>query len=201
MIIILEGIDGAGKTSLARSLHEKFIQNDIPSDFISFPSNSEVGKLSNRLLSEEIDGINENHRFCVSISDMINELYKKDGIINKSKNGQFVICDRFFTSTEVYQSVICQEIMQAAKEIIFYDCFDILIFFLDVSPEEAEKRRKNRTNAELYENTSKLKKVYKTYKEKISEYSRDMCFIISEKNSIKENVDKIYEVCMSKANW
>lgn len=200
MIVVLEGIDGAGKTTLARSLHEKFFNNGIPSDYFSFPSNSEVGEISNRLLSEKIDGINEYHRFCLSISDIINELYRSGGIIDKSNSGRLVICDRFFLSTEVYQSEICQEAIQAAKEMVFMECSNILIFFLDVSPDEAEKRRKKRPVVELYEDTSKLKKVYQTYKEKISEYHHDRCFIISEKNSIKENVEIIYEVCMSKMN-
>ena len=91
MIIMLEGIDGAGKTSVAKALQEKLGDGTV---VMKFPSKWMAGVL---------DGTTGMSTVFSHMLDMSFEMYKT--MRNAVKEGKHVIFDRFWVSTIVYQGI------------------------------------------------------------------------------------------------
>ena len=96
VFIVLEGIDGSGKTTLAKSLKEKLEAKGYKTQLTAEPTSGPVGSL---LRSEKIgDPKAETLLFVADRSCHTSE------IIELLDNGISVISDRYYASTLAYQS-------------------------------------------------------------------------------------------------
>jgi len=102
MLITLEGIEGSGKTTQAKMLEEFLKAEGHTVTLTREPGWGHLGKLIRTLILEErdlrLDPMAELFLFCADRAQHV-----KDFIEPKLKNGEVVICDRFFDSTVVYQ--------------------------------------------------------------------------------------------------
>lgn len=105
ILIVLEGNDGAGKTTLSKKLVGMInILNDIdvPAYYVRTPGGTEVGEvLRNILLDPEYDICNmaEAFLFQAQLAQCIMQV-----ILPSLKKGHIVICDRLVFSTLAYQA-------------------------------------------------------------------------------------------------
>jgi dTMP kinase len=100
-IIVIEGIDGAGKATQAKLLKDALEKNGKTVSMYSYPDYSSVyGERIKSFLYKKIT-LKVDELFMLYIIDMIKD---KSRIIESVKKGDYVVIDRFFFSTIAYQS-------------------------------------------------------------------------------------------------
>jgi dTMP kinase len=139
VFICFEGIDGAGKSTQARMLHERLQAQSVPVELVADPGTTRVGKAIREILLDNEAPIAPAAQMLL-FSAARAELAAY--ISAQLKDGVTVICDRWLLSTLVYQGEInripADLILQIFKETsrISPD----LCFLLEISPEESRAR-------------------------------------------------------------
>lgn len=154
--IVIEGIDGAGKSTQAREIVKRFINNNTKAVFEKTPTDGEIGKLIRRFLTDK-NYPNAQTMSHLFIADMI-EFVKK---LPDLTNNNYVVCDRYLFSTIAYQSIGF-----AFRRIVdMFAGFPLpeFLFYLDINPQISLERIKNR-DKDIYENIDFLEKVKNNYK-------------------------------------
>ena len=162
--IVIEGIDGAGKTTQIELLAEKLRAEGRTVHVTAEPTVS----VSGGLLRDALGGIS-NRTACemaaLFVLDRIFHNVNPGGINAMLERGIDVICDRYYYSSLAYQG--SQTDFEWVKNMNL-GCPEIripdLCIFLDLAPEESLKRiSKGRTTTELYENLDTLESVRKRF--------------------------------------
>jgi dTMP kinase len=148
MFIVIEGLDGTGKSTIAKALAEA-----IGAEMLSTP-----GREFNNI-REQIDSIyQDNHQArqlfymstVVSISEQVREL------ISKGKN---VIVDRYWLSTQVYHQWKSEnnhfELIEVENKILIPD----ITLYLHLPLEQRKKRLRERKSNSLEDNLTLTKSV------------------------------------------
>jgi len=164
--ICIEGIDGSGKTTICNLL-AKELKNSV---VIKEPSDFEIGNFIRNSLKEKKEFMN--NPFISSLLFFADRIYLKSKIQELKEKFDFVISDRCFLSTYVYQKALIKD---DRDKLIFEEIFNLLlkkveipdaIIILDVDVETAMDRMiKDGKDLSLYENKSFLEEVLKNYRE------------------------------------
>ena len=150
--IVLEGIDGCGKTTQLNKLAEWLPRSGLINNNNSLITTREPG---GTILGREIRDIILNNNKLNSPSILTELLlYAADRaehiskiILPGLKNGDWIISDRFSGSTLAYQGYgreINIDIIKNLENIVCQNIKPDLTFFLEISPEESILRRKNK---------------------------------------------------------
>jgi len=150
--IVLEGIDGCGKTTQINKLSEWLPKSGLINQNTTLIKTREPG---GSILGREIRDmiLNNNKKNTPSIlTELL--LYSADRAEHISKvilpalqNGNWIISDRFSGSTLAYQGYgreINIDIIKKLENIVCQNIRPDLTFFLEISPEESILRRKNK---------------------------------------------------------
>ena len=156
--VVFEGIDGSGKTSLARHLYNRLNEFGIPSIMLSEPTDSQVGKQIREILAGE-KKVDPKTMALLFAADRMEHVVGVNGICHHLNNRLAVIEDRYYLSSYAYQmkDMPLEWVMQInsqAKEIVKPDVH----IFIDASPEVClERIRKTRkTTSDIFENIETL---------------------------------------------
>ncbi len=147
-LIVLEGLDGAGTTTQARMLVERIRSSGVAAWSTSEPTGSPIGRLLRRVLAGEVKVTPETTAYLFA-SDRWEHVYGVGGIIEHHDAGEVVICDRYFYSSLVYQSIQCDENLVAQLNSRFPH--PGLLIFVDLATELSEQRLAGREHREIYE--------------------------------------------------
>lgn len=160
-LIILEGIDGAGKTTQAEllaahleSLGRRVVRTAEPT---SYPSGVALrAALGGRVKKSEWE------MAAMFVEDRIaHNLHPEDGLEALLASGADVICDRYYYSTLAYQGQStdyewCKTMNLGCAAIRRPD----LCIYLDLTPAQSlERIRRGRDSVEIYENEETLSRV------------------------------------------
>jgi len=150
--IVIEGIDGSGKTTQINQLSQWLIGTDlIPENnqlvITREPGGTKVGKLIRSLLLDTSkenspDSITELLLYAADRAQHVNEIIRPS--INK---GDWVISDRFCGSTLAYQGYgrkLDIDLIKDLEAIATQGISPDITFLLDIPVEESIKRRKSR---------------------------------------------------------
>lgn len=159
--IVFEGIDGSGKTTQTKLLHESLMALGIECILTFEPTKKNYGqKIRDSFTTERLTPQTELEYFTLDREEHLNEL-----VIPNLECGVHVISDRYYYSTAAYQG---------AREV--FDYKNILenqmakfmkpdiCFLLDIDINESSSRIDNRGQANSFENIDYLKKVYSIFK-------------------------------------
>ena len=149
--IVIEGIDGCGKTTQIDELSKWLPNSGLINKESKLIITREPG---GSLLGQKLRGLildnNENNKPS-SLAELL--LYSADRAEHVSKiispalnNNDWVISDRFSDSTLAYQGYgrnINLEIIKNIESIVCQGEYPDITFFLEISPEESILRRKN----------------------------------------------------------
>lgn len=161
--IVIEGIDGAGKTTISNIL-VKELKNSIT---IKEPSNSKIGEFIRNSLESKKEFMK--NYIISSLLFFADRIQLKEKIKKLREEYDYIISDRCFLSTYAYQNAL---IKNEEEKKIFNKIFNILLQFvempdaiiiLDVDVEVALERLKEKKKS-IYEEKEFLKKVLDNYR-------------------------------------
>lgn len=162
--IVIEGIDGSGKTTQIELLAEKLRREGRKVCVTAEPTSS----VSGGLLRDALGGIysrTECEMAALFVLDRIFHNVNPNGINAMTERGIDVVCDRYYYSSLAYQG--SRTSFEWVKNMNL-ECPEIRVpdicIFLDITPEESLKRiAKDRTSTELYEKKETLEAVRKRF--------------------------------------
>ena len=182
--LVLEGIDGSGKTTIAHKLKEKYERRGKHVLITREPTDYELGKYIRKYLntvtSRERDPVFEALIFAADRA-----LHIRRRILPHIERGYLVISDRYFYSSLAYQSINGID-FSWVLEVNKYMLIPNLAIFLDVTPDDAIKRIHHARN--VFEKKRFLEKVYNTYLEMVK---RGMLIKVDGNKNISEVVEEI----------
>ena len=159
-LIVIEGIDGSGKSTCAKNLAEKLNSINIKTIYTFEPTHSHYGaKLREGMLSEDLDAEEELLLFVKDRKEHIEYMIKP-----ALKEGYFIILDRYFYSSIAYQGakgIDINRIINMHKDFIIKP--DIVFIFhlpIDIALNRIISKR---GIADRFENETYLKKVDKIF--------------------------------------
>ena len=154
LFIVIEGIDGSGKTTQAKMLFKKLIRRGYRVALLAEPTGSVYGRK-----------IREKLREGNYTAEELYELFVKDRMLN-AKNiqsllrwGYIVILDRYYISTIAYQGaqgIPIDRILNDHKNLPQPD----IIIILDIDPVTALGRLKNKDTFETREFLERVREIY-----------------------------------------
>lgn len=159
-LIVIEGIDGSGKSTCAKNLAEKLNSINIKTIYTFEPTHSHYGaKLRDGMLSEDLDAEEELLLFVKDRKEHIEYMIKP-----ALEEGYFIILDRYFYSSIAYQGakgIDINRIINMHKDFIIKP--DIVFIFhlpIDIALNRIISKR---GIADRFENGTYLKKVDKIF--------------------------------------
>lgn len=186
-LIVIEGIDGSGKSTCAKNLSEKLNSINIKTIYTFEPTHSHYGaKLRDGMLSEDLDAEEELSLFVKDRKEHIEYMIKP-----ALEEGYFVILDRYFYSSIAYQGakgIDINRIIDIHKDFIIKP--DIVFVFhlpIDIALNRIISKR---GIVDRFENEAYLKKVDKIF------YSFNEPFIyhIDTDKDIKIINDELFDI-------
>ena len=164
LLIVLEGIDQCGKTTVSKLLKNKLEELNLKTIIQTFPDKSTlIGNVINSYLQGNTKLSPQESHLLYSL----NRHEKKSFMEEKLYNGYNIICDRYIFSGIAYSlanGLDYTYCLNTEQYLIKPD----LIFYFDISISETNKRRKS-LKTDIYETSnfqSKVKEAYSKIKNK-----------------------------------
>lgn len=194
--IVLEGIDGSGKSTQAEILAALLKKQGAHAYLTREPSDGVIGKLLRRALSGELQ-MSEQVMAALFAADRLEHLTNaQTGVLRYLKNDTQVICDRYYLSTYAYQSVAVDLdwTMALNKQAALMAKPDVHIF-LDIAVDTALARiARNREHMDIYETKERLEETRTRYLEVIEKLKdTENIVIINAEQSPEEIARDIWE--------
>jgi len=161
-LIVFEGIDGSGKTTVSKLFAKYLGENKINTSWFREPSDSKWGKKI-RKLADLKDSIPIEDEFQYFLKDRKWDV--KNNINPALKRGEIVILDRYYFSSACYQGARGLDVKKIIEENQKFSPEPDLLFLIDVDiPTAMERIKRSRiAEAKLFEKESFLLKVRKNY--------------------------------------
>ena len=160
---VFEGGDGSGTSTQLALLREKFAACPAagPFFFSTFePTGGEIGKLIRSALKND-PPLQAQTLARLFAADRNEHLYAPDGIVERCRRGELVVCDRYILSSLAYQGIECGLDLPQSLNSAF-PVPELLLFF-DIDPLVSQERLRGRPSLEIYEHLEFQKKVREQY--------------------------------------
>lgn len=199
--IVIEGLDGSGKTTQTKILTEKLQKKGITVVNQAEPTSHEFGKMCREVLSGRKKIRKSQLALLFTLDRIDHNKNSEDGIEQNINSGNTVISDRYYYSTLAYQGV---DVGMNWLKSLNLDCEDIrrpdLCIFLDLTPEKSMERinaNRSADEIEIYENEEYLANIRKRFYNVIETLKdRENIAVINADGSVDEVAAKIEEVVM-----
>lgn len=190
--ITIEGVDGAGKSSIISSIHNFLESRGEQVVLTREPGGTGLGdRLRELLLHHKMDLLSETLLMFASRAEHVQEVIRP-----ALKEGKWVICDRFTDSTLAYQSAgkgLPESKIKTLQTLVQEDLRPSLTFMLDV-PLHISKERLAKTNKNLdkfeRESDDFFQRVIQGYKN-IAKQDPNRCKLIDASGTQKDTVDSV----------
>lgn len=186
-LIVIEGIDGSGKSTCAKNLTEKLNSINIKTIYTFEPTHSHYGsKLRDGMLSEDLEAEEELLLFVKDRKEHIEYMIKP-----ALEEGYFIILDRYFYSSIAYQGakgIDINRIINMHKDFIIKP--DIVFIFhlpIDIALNRIISKR---GIADRFENETYLKKVDKIF----HSFNEPFIYHIDTNKDIKIINDELFNI-------
>lgn len=151
--ISFEGIEGCGKSTQARKLHEFFLSQKITAILTREPGGTEFSeKIREILLDEKIGKLTAKTELLLNFSARLEHV---EQLIKPAlKQSKIVISDRFFDSTYAYQGSalgLDYQMIDEVRKITIGDFVPDLTFLIDIPVKLALSRIQDRPENNRYE--------------------------------------------------
>jgi dTMP kinase len=163
LFVLLEGIDGTGKSTLAKGLYNHFQRQGIPAIMLAEPTRGKWGMKIREKLSGGLLGPEE--QVDLFIKDREDDV--KKNIIPSLRKNMMIIMDRYYFSNAAYQGAMGltpEEIIRENRKRGFPE--PDRVYLIDTDPETALERIRGRRDSdglEVFERRHFLEKVRGIY--------------------------------------
>lgn len=191
-LIVIEGIDGAGKTTFAKALYESLKKKEIDCILSCEPTSGPFGKKIKEFLKKK--NINPQKLRSAFLEDRL--WHVENLLLPALEKGKWIILDRYYLSTLAYQSSQGLPFKELLIENETIAPIPDLVIYLDLPLEIAFERintRKERIS--IFEKKNFLIKVVEVYKKYLKWFNY---LIIDATKSIEENLKDTLEFLDSK---
>ncbi|ADH59927.1 thymidylate kinase [Thermoanaerobacter mathranii subsp. mathranii str. A3] len=191
--ISFEGIDGCGKTTQIKFLKEYLLKKGYNILVLREPGGTNVGEKVRDILLDKYNFISPVTEMLLYASSRAQLVEEK--ILPAIKEGKIVLLDRFVDSSYVYQGYargLGIEKVKIVNEIATMGILPDVTIYIDITPEEAMKRRGKREADRLErESWDFHKKVREGYIKLVKEYPKRFVFIDGMQEIVKVHQDII----------
>lgn len=189
VFIVLDGLDGSGKSSMAKMIHPYLSSKGYNALLTSEPTSGKYGKQIRKILAKDKNPKDNAEKLLeLFVKDRETHLSKRIiPFLNKGKKNM-VICDRYYYSTIAFQSiqgVNVNLIIEKNKEFLKPD----IAFIMDIKPEIALDRIRSRKK-EKFEQLEFMKRLREKFLE-LPEILEDNIKVIDSSKSQKEIFEEI----------
>ena len=154
--IVLEGLDGSGKSTQIRLLSRRMSIYGLPHITTREPSVGVIGALARKAIHNT--SLKNEALALLFAADRYQHV--KEVIAPALEQGKYVFCDRYYYSNLVYQGSRpkVQKRLLAYNQTVMANHRPDITFFLDVEPEECMRRIRARSHeTTIYENLTRLR--------------------------------------------
>lgn len=160
LFVVIEGIDGTGKSTLASNIYQELRNRDINTLLTFEPTKGQWGKRLRQSFSSK--RLPQDEELALFMKDRREHL--KDVIIPALKDGRVVLCDRYYYSTAAYQGARGMDPEQIMEKNRAFALEPDLVLLLELAPEKAVERiRQGRQGTNSFEGLDYLKQVAAIY--------------------------------------
>ena len=155
MLVVFEGLDNCGKTTIVEKLKNYYDHQDIPSEFTR-EFETDVGKLIKKMSQEkQLDSILKSYLFAAD-RQIRTRIYTNEDYENK-----MILFDRYYHSAVAYRMAegIDKEWVMTLNSVFRKPDIG---FYIDISPEESVKRNTD-TKFNIVASVDHLSKVRNAY--------------------------------------
>lgn len=197
--IVLEGLDGSGKTTQIKLLGERLNREGLPCVVQAEPTGHEYGKICREILSGKKECSPTQFALLFTVDRIEHNINETDGIMQYLDRGINVICDRYYYSTFCYQGMdvemkYLEDLNLNCKEILTPD----LMIFLDLLPEKSMERieaNRRPDEKEIFENVENLTRIRERFLSILnSTLGGERIEVVSADASIEEIHENIYKI-------
>jgi dTMP kinase len=144
--IVFEGLDASGKSTLINKVRESLRNQNQVSLFLRDPGSTELGeKLRNIILATDIEAPVPRAETLLYQAARVQMVEKN--ILPALRNKEWVLCDRFYSSTVAFQSFargLDLQDIEHLNHFVASDCEPDLFIFLDITVDESQRRKESR---------------------------------------------------------
>jgi dTMP kinase len=170
VLLVIEGIDGAGKTTQADRLYEFLVNEGYDACRLAEPSNGTWGAQIRRAASEDKKRRDPEDEYRLFVLDRKENVEKNIGPALAQK--RVVIMDRYYLSTMAYQGARDIDPERIRRENEAFAPIPDLVFYLCLSIDEGLTRiaqsRTAFTSFEQKSSLTKVKAIFDTYAARLS---------------------------------
>ncbi len=161
-LIVFEGIDGSGKTSLSRLFHDRLLAAGTPATWLREPTDSPLGRKIRRLAQDK-DAISITEELELFIADRRWDV--ETNILPALRSGTTVVMDRYYYSNACYQGARGLDVEGILSANRSFAPEPGIVFIIDVAVERALERIRlaRESVARLFEKKDYLEKVRANY--------------------------------------
>lgn len=189
MYIVLEGIDGTGKTTQTKLLQEHLEKEGYTVETVVEPTKSEIGKLIRVQLKNE-ESTQDTNQQILALLFAADRLTLKDRILEvKGDMTKFILSDRSFYSSIAYQDNPNID-LQWLRKVNDYTPQPDMMILLDLDEDEAIKRCDETEVFETREFLRRTRQKYLKFLEEENTYRIDASGTITE---VHEDICKVLE--------
>ena len=160
--MVLEGIDGSGKTSVGKEVVSRLNALGVPAGFTFEPSDLPVGRLLREVLRGEFSTGPHTHALLFAAD---REEHLREVVLPGIRSGLIMVCDRYVYASMAYQGargVDPEEIWRMNAALPHFRRPD-LAFLLDLPPGVGLGRTSHRGEADIFETPEYLSRVRERY--------------------------------------
>ena len=162
--IVFEGTDGSGKSTQIGLLAEYLGERGVPCARTSEPTRSPFGVLLRDCLTGRMD-TDEHAIAALFAADRLDHVLNPNGGMLKTLGeGTTVLCDRYYFSSLAYNGgIVSTDWVYELNRQAMLSLRPDLVIYLDLDPEEAMSRVRQRGETERYETLSRQKLIREKY--------------------------------------
>ncbi len=193
MFIVVEGIDGCGKTTVVNELKRILEEKGYRVYVTKEPFNPKIRNVIKDIIREEHEQ-NEVVGRALSLLFAADRYLHQIDILEKLSKGYVVISDRYYHSSYAYQTTYEGITLEYLKYINSSLKKPDYVFILDVPVDIAIARLSERKETTSYEKKDFLRKVRDNYLKLREELKDEKIYIIDNNRELRETIKEILSI-------
>ncbi len=195
LLIAIEGIDGAGKSTHVKKLKEMLEASGFSAVALKEPTDSKFGRIIRDIAADKGSSIKRDPKkenYCF-IEDRKIDVEKN--ILPNLKQGSIVVMDRYFYSNIAYQGALGLDPKEIKRENEKIAPIPDIVFILDIAPKAGINRivYKRGDKTDVFEEKDYLEKVRNLFLE-MKSYPNVRIIDAGSSRKIEEITDEIFKI-------